>query len=172
MSLQIDQEFAAAAKQRKKTAAAAAGYLLLSACLKGGTASDGFFWGSLALAAYSDQLTKEVRDFCYLPAVISSFAGAVQAGAAENIPDAVLFAFLQWLLFRRFYGESDCLAFSVCALYMAGNQRGFLDYLVLMAAAFLLLAAVQGARRNINKKGNLKQPVALIPYIAAAMLII
>lgn len=168
LNQKVDKDFAAAAKQNKKATAAATGYLLLAICLKNGEAATGFFWGSLALAAYSDQLTKEVRDFCYLPAVF-----CLIRIIPMNIPDMIIFVLIQWFLFRRFYGEADCLVFCMCAIYMAGeNNTRLLDYIILLAVTFLFLTVVQGAKRNINRKGNLKQPVALIPYIAAAMLVL
>jgi hypothetical protein len=37
-----------------------------------------------------------------------------------------------------------------------------------MAFAFGALAALQLLRRNIDKRGNLKQPVAFLPYISAS----
>lgn len=85
-------------------------------------------------------------------------------GAAEL---AVFFA-LQLLWFARMYGRADCYAFCVCALAQAGLGMGLLAYLSHMAAAFLMLALIQGRKGNLGRGGNLKRPVPFVPYITAA----
>ena len=42
---------------------------------------------------------------------------------------------------------------------------GFAGFLLHMLVSFSLLAAVQGPKGNISRKGSLKQPVPFIPYI-------
>lgn len=82
----------------------------------------------------------------------------------------ILFALLQYLLFMRLYGEGDVMAFQICALYLVGEGGNLMTMLLHMALAFGLLGAVQLARGNINKKGNLKTPVPFLPYIACSIL--
>lgn len=130
-----------------------------------------FFWSSIALAAYCDYCTHYIPDLVYFPAIIAGvikFMGCITVGAVIEL---LIFCLLQLILFRRFYGESDCIAFSVCALYISASGKGLSEHIYLMAVTYILLAVVQGVRRNINRRGNLKEPVALLPYIAAAMLL-
>lgn len=75
---------------------------------------------------------------------------------------------LQFGVFARMYGRADCYAFCVCAIAEASLGMDFSDYLVLMLLALCLLFPVQLLRGNIAKNGNLKQPVAFLPYISAA----
>lgn len=75
---------------------------------------------------------------------------------------------LQFMLFARMYGKADCYAFCVCAIAGASLGMGFPDYLWQMLLALCLLFPVQLLRRNIGKSGNLKQPVAFLPYITLA----
>lgn len=135
----------------------------------------GIFWGSLATAAYSDLCTCKVYDFVYFPAIVSSairFLSLMgQQFSMAILLDTVLFIVLQLFLFRRFYGDSDVLAYITCSLSIAADGRGMFDSLVLMAVTFMMLAIIQAAKKNVNRKGNLKIPVALIPYIAIAMLL-
>lgn len=39
---------------------------------------------------------------------------------------------------------------------------------MLALTAFGALAAVQVIRRNVNERGNLREPVAFVPYVAFA----
>lgn len=139
---------------RPLPAAARALYGLLGACL--------------ATAAITDHQTKKVHDF--LP--FTAFAGGLLMfpvlrpgpGAAGTLAG---FLAMQFLLFRRMYGLADCFVFSACAAYLAAAGRDMTACLAFMGAVFLALAAVQALRRNINTRGNLKEPVALVPYISA-----
>ncbi len=84
----------------------------------------------------------------------------------------LVFAFVQYVLFRKMYGSADVTAFLICALYLAGRNKNIEDYLFHMAACYLLLAVVQGARGNITRKGQLEKPVPLYPYISTSFLLI
>lgn len=83
----------------------------------------------------------------------------------ENLPELVLFGILQEFFFCRFYGRADSHAFVVCALMQSGMGMGLREYLIHMLLAFGGLGMVQLFRKNINGKGNLKKPVAFLPYI-------
>lgn len=82
----------------------------------------------------------------------------------------VVFTLIQYFLFLKMYGGADGMAFLICALYLASLGKGLESYLFHMALCYLLLAVVQGLRKNINKQGNLKEPVALLPYIGSGLL--
>lgn len=88
--------------------------------------------------------------------------GMVKGGMEGEL---LIFILLQELFFCRLYGRADCHAFSVCAFLENVMGMGMQMYLLHMLFAFLLLALVQGVGGNIGTNGNLKQPVAFLPYI-------
>lgn len=79
--------------------------------------------------------------------------------------DLVFFALVQFFLFSRLYGRADCHAFQVCSMILAAYGGGVKSYLLHMLFTILALGLVQLCKKNINKKGDLKEPVALIPYM-------
>ncbi len=80
----------------------------------------------------------------------------------------LIFVLLQYILFMRMYGKADGMAFCICALYWLGLGYDMEMYLYHMGFSMVLLAIVQAFRGNISKKGNLKKPIAMYPYISAA----
>lgn len=84
----------------------------------------------------------------------------------------ICFLFLQRFLFDRFYGRADVYAFCACGLLESVFGIGLLGYLLHMAGAFLLLAVVQGVKRNIGTNGNLKRAVPFLPYIVFSFWIV
>jgi hypothetical protein len=134
------------------------------------------FYGILAAylitAAIIDKEIQMVHDFLHIVAIVPGVILLCRQPFEKiGILELLLFVLLQILLFRRMYGTADCLVFSTCALYMTALGHGMLTYLMHMAATFSLLVIVQAYHHNINKKGNLNKPVALVPYIAATVLI-
>lgn len=85
-----------------------------------------------------------------------------------TLPEMLFFGLLQEFLFCRWYGRADCHAFVICALVSWGNGMGLKDWLIQMLIAFGILAIVQFSRQNINRKGNLKEPVAFLPFITVS----
>jgi hypothetical protein len=77
-----------------------------------------------------------------------------------------IFVALQYGIFGRFYGRADCHAFCVCALMMTVLRFRFQDYVMHMAIVFAGLTMLQLFRGNVCRNGRLKEPVALVPYIA------
>lgn len=127
----------------------------------------------LILCAVLDQQTKNVYDFLHIVAGLAGIAFFIlQQPEKAIIEGLVVFIILQLLLFRHFYGLADCFVFIICAIYLAARGNDLLIYLLHMGATYLLLIIVQAFQHNINKKGNLKQPVALIPYIVATVWIL
>lgn len=121
----------------------------------------------LLVSSITDIQTCKVHDFLHF---IGAVAGLWALWAAQpdmgRIVPWFLFWVMQKLLFMRMYGKADGMAFLVCALFESCYGEGMITYLLHMGAAYLVLAVVQMLCRNINKKGNLKQPVAFLPYIA------
>lgn len=83
-------------------------------------------------------------------------------GFAEEI---VPYWCLQFLIFSKMYGRADCHAFVCCAVALSSFGGGMREYLVHMLCSVILLGIVQAVRKNINRQGNLYEPVAFIPYI-------
>lgn len=128
----------------------------------------GVFVAYLITAAITDYQTQLVHDFLH---IVGAVAGIIlliiQQPEWHVVKGLLLFVGIQLFLFRRMYGTADCFTFIVCAIFIAcSNHGGLLTYLWHMGATLILLGLIQGFRRNINKKGNLKIPVALVPYIA------
>lgn len=153
--------------------AVGAGYIT---CLYGGQ-PPGAWLGYLALAVYltvcsvTDIQTCRVYDLLQIPAaVIGAWLCLARPVTTESGAGLMAFALLQYLLFMRMYGEGDVMAFQICALYLAAAGGDLLTMLLHMALAFGLLGAVQLARDNIDRKGDLIKPVPLLPYIACSIL--
>jgi Flp pilus assembly protein protease CpaA len=125
---------------------------------------------SLLFACATDLKTCEVYNVTWW------ISGAAAAGlwliygmpTWQICAELTFFCLLQCFFFSRMYGRADCYAFCVCAASCAPLGFGCFEYLVHMAFAFGALAALQLLRRNIDKRGNLKQPVAFLPYISAS----
>ncbi len=83
----------------------------------------------------------------------------------QRLLSLLFYIVLQEVIFCNAYGRADCHAFVVCALVGSAFGMNFLGYLIHMILAFSGLAITQAFRHNINQKGNLKQPVAFLPYI-------
>ncbi len=86
-----------------------------------------------------------------------------------DILEVIIFCLLQEILFGRVYGRADCHAFCAGALLLWNFEGRMSSFLIHMVVSFLLLAIVQAFRKNINNKGNLKQPVAFVPYIVCSL---
>jgi len=134
--------------------------------------------GCLLLACVTDLVTCQVYNFTWWPGLASSlvllwYAWFVSGTASlETVKSFLFFLTLQLMLFCRVYGRADCYAFCVCAA--AEASRGFqaAGYLVHMLVAYALLFLVQTVRGNINRKGNLKEPVPFLPYITISFWIV
>ena len=123
----------------------------------------------LLVASLQDSQTFEVYDFLHVLALPTGMIFIMAAPSGEKVMSLVLYLVIQLGIFMKMYGAGDGLAFLVCAVYESRFGKGLSTYLLHMAAVFVVLLVVQGARRNINKTGNLKKPVALVPYIAATV---
>lgn len=135
------------------------------------------FGGSLLLACVTDSLLCQVYNFTWWIALAAVLAllwcrrGAFLEGGSICLDVSgglFLFVGLQLLLRGRIYGCADSYAFCVCALAGAALRISAAGFLTHMLLAYLLLFVVQMSRRNINRIGNLKEPVPFLPYITAA----
>lgn len=129
------------------------------------------FWASMSLCAWCDYMTTEVYDFLYLPALLSGSMLLYICDTGHILPDVVVFVVIHILLFRKLFGASDCIAFCICALYMAGFGKRIEAYIWLMLYVHLIFMVVQLLTGNISRKFRLKKSKPLIPYIAITILL-
>jgi hypothetical protein len=125
----------------------------------------------LLWACATDKKSFEVYNLVWAISAPAAFLllvtyGRLNAGTCLSL---AVFGLLQLLLFSKMYGKADCYAFCVCSMALAAEGFGFEMYVVHMAAAFTLLAALQLLRGNVNRRGNLKEPVAFLPYITVSL---
>lgn len=128
--------------------------------------------GCLLLACITDCATCQVYRFVWWisggAALLLLNTGGLPDG--ERLWGLLLFCLLQLIFFSHMYGKGDCHAFCVCAAVEAAAGMGFAGFLIHMLSSFALLAVVQGAKGNINRRGNLKHPVPFLPYITFSFL--
>lgn len=137
------------------------------------------FWASLSGAAYSDGLTKEIYDCVYYPGILGSALMLwISSPGKAVLVDLGIFLVLQFALFRLMYGMSDCIAFSMCALFLAVHGCGLLEMMAVMLLTLVLFVVWHFLSKNVHlsrssiREGTfmkLKEPDAMIPYIYGAM---
>ncbi len=130
----------------------------------------GFAGGGLIFACLTDVRSGMVYDFVWW-LVLGTAVFLLCHRPEEWRPvwgQLAVFLILQRFWFVRFYGRADVYAFCACGVIESAFGMGLREYLIQMAEAFFLLAAVQGARRNIGPDGNLKRPVPFLPYIVCS----
>lgn len=131
--------------------------------------------GCLLLACVTDVVMYQVYDFVWW---LSGAASAILLWKRLWVTDdirsglGVLFGLttfwlVQLLVFGRLYGKADSYAFCVCAAAEAGLGMGPELIVTHMVFAFGMLVPVQFICKNITLRGNLKKPVAFVPYITA-----
>ncbi|MCM1542038.1 MAG: hypothetical protein NC121_12370 [Blautia sp.] len=135
----------------------------------------GILWCSLLYGCITDLKSQKVYNFTWWFGGLAA-GGLLWKSLWGGLPVTALwhltvYAALQLGLFAHMYGKADCYAFCVCAMAEASLGMGFSDYLVLMLLALCLLFPVQLLQCNIAKNGNLKRPVAFLPYITAAFML-
>ncbi len=127
----------------------------------------------LTSCAVMDMQIQKVYDFLHYIGLISVGVLAIKAQPDFAIGwELILFALIQWLIFSGMYGDADVAMYMVCAAFLATEGKGLEEYLLHMLVTFALLGIVQGVKGNISRQGNLKRPVALIPYIVIGFLVI
>ena len=114
----------------------------------------------------TDIMTYQVYDlFQYLGVAVAGYLllhGEISVWIGVSI---ILFAGLQYLVFRKLYGEADAMSFLVAALAEGALGYDMQMYLLHMIFAYLLLSLTQIVKGNIGTGGKLKVPVPFLPYI-------
>lgn len=136
------------------------------------------FAAALSHAAAMDRKYQRVRRGIWLwagAAAVFLFAVRADERLGEYlgaIPGILCFILLQFLVFAKLYGLADCFAFSCCGILIGAFGGGLRECLFHMLLSTGFLGAVQFCRGNVNRSGNLREPKAFIPYIAAALPVI
>lgn len=127
----------------------------------------------LIICSVMDVILKMICDFFhYIGIVGGGIYLLYQQPAQEAAETLLVFVGIQWIVFWKMYGPADVAAYIVCAMYLIAERGSLLDCLMHMMVTFVLLGLVQGCKINISVKGNLKNPVALLPYISIAFFLI
>lgn len=136
------------------------------------------FAAALGYAAAMDGRYQKVRRGIWLWAGIAAlllFCYRMIGGQGDFLgifKEILIFILLQFLFFSKMYGRADCFAFSCCAIFLGAFGGGIKEYLLHMLLSIGLLGMVQVFRGNVDRRGNLREPRAFIPYISAALLFI
>lgn len=109
------------------------------------------------------------QGFCGFP---SALLENLLSFLLPKLASVVIFGILQEKLFCRMYGKADCHAFVVCAMAECAIGLGMKGYLIHMLIAIILLAVMQGIKRNVGRNGNLKKGVPFLPYITISFWIV
>ncbi len=114
----------------------------------------------------TDIMTCQVYDlFQYLGIASAGYLLLRSEASVWTGMSICLFAVLQYLIFMKFYGAADGMAFLVAALAEAALGYDMQMYLLHMIFAYLLLSLTQIVKGNIGTGGRLKVPVPFLPYI-------
>lgn len=162
------------------TGAAAEAGCIAKLCTERYSVGEGLMWGvlggSLLLACVTDRLIGQVYNFTwwiFLAAIALLWCFGRDPLQGSNplcgtLGWVMVYLGLQLLLAGRIYGRADSYAFCVCALAQVLLGIPAAGFLAHMSIAYVLLFVVQLARRNIDRRGNLRKPVPFLPYITAA----
>lgn len=131
--------------------------------------------GCMLLACVTDVVMYQVYDFVWwLSGAVSAMLLWARLWVTNDIWNGLEILFglttfwlVQLWVFGRLYGKADCYAFCVCAAVETGLGMGLELIVSHMVFSFGILVLIQFICKNITLQGNLKKPVAFIPYITA-----
>lgn len=124
-------------------------------------------------AAVMDYKTKKVYDLFWIAIIVlGAILFLINGSFSIRIFISLLiYCAIQELLMGKVYGRADSHAFCAMAYVMAAFSCELETYVCHMLICAVLLTLVQGVKKNINCKGKLNEPVAMIPYIVASLII-
>lgn len=168
-------------KMNGKMLAVSAAYILLAAGAVSRygreSAAEGallcFLFAYLAAASYSDVCTKHVYRFLYIPPALAGCAFiALQGLDIERIVPVVIYIFLLAVLFDRYFGRADTIAFMITSCFF--THRNGIDILMsgFLHMLFSIVLVIIIKHKKINFKDGSIEPTAFMPYIAVAALVL
>ncbi len=134
-----------------------------------------FSWQSKAaiacvyICAMTDLKTGFVYDVVVLIGALALGWNFLLGTDAACYKEFICFSFLQYLLFRKMYGEGDVMIFIVVGGILCILGKGIFEDLLLMLLTIFLVGIHQGIKGNIKQNGNLERPVPMVPYIGIAL---
>lgn len=160
--------------------AASAVFILASAGVAGSVRDIGreillcFFFAYLVTASYCDYCTQLVYQFLYIPAFTAGIGYTILARPPlESLFSIGIFYMLNILLFKRYFGRADSVAFMISVLFFTHNQ-GMVSMLLWglfhMLLALGLVFVVK--HKKIDFKRGCIEPTAFMPYISVAALVL
>ena len=132
---------------------------------------EAIFFANTIVMVEMDMKYQEVYDLFHFINLASMILFIGYVGFPSNYIPFLFFAALQLGIFQFMYGQADAFLFCECAALLMLHNAEIEDYMWHMGIMLIFLAVVQGIKKNNNKRGNLKHPVAMTPYIAASFLI-
>lgn len=132
---------------------------------------EAIFFANTIIMVEMDIKYQEVYDLFHFINLASMVLFVGYVGFPKNYISFLFFAALQLGIFQFMYGQADAFLFCECAAFLMLHNAEIEDYMWHMGIMLVILTVVQGVKKNINKRGNLKHPVAMTPYILSSFLI-
>ena len=132
---------------------------------------EAIFFANTIVMVEMDIKYQEVYDLFHFINLASMVLFVGYVGFPKNYISFLFFAALQLGIFQFMYGQADAFLFCECATFLMLHNAEIEDYMWHMGIMLVILTVVQGVKKNINKRGNLKHPVAMTPYILSSFLI-
>lgn len=126
----------------------------------------------LVLSCFAAAAVMDLQEQCvyrYIWYLAAGFLVPILYRREIQVWSLIGYALLQETLFSCFYGRADCHGFVAAGLFLYSVGGNFQSCIIHMGITFLEVFVVQLCKGNINARGNLKQPVALIPYLVTAL---
>ena len=126
----------------------------------------------LVVCTVTDVLMCQVYDGMQYLGVLGGCIWALMNETQNGIGfSLIMFVGMQYFILMKKYGKADGMGYCICALFLAGKNIDIEGYLYHMVISFSLLAVVQLLGNNVTRKGDLKRPVALYPYISIGFMV-
>ena len=132
---------------------------------------EAIFFANTIIMVEMDIKYQEVYDLFHFINLASMVLFVGYVGFPKNYISFLFFAALQLGIFQFMYGQADAFLFCECAAFLMLHNAEIEDYMWHMGIMLVILTVVQGVKKNINTRGNLKHPVAMTPYILSSFLI-
>jgi len=131
------------------------------------------FWGLLLVASIMDTREKCVYRMIWVLSCSMVIPMLILAEPSlDGILSILFWCILEEGLFCGLYGRADSHCFVVSGMYLAcfcNGENYLFAFVCHKLIAFLLLALVSTVEGNIMPTGNLRSPVAFIPYVVLAL---
>ena len=132
----------------------------------------GILAGCLLMACHTDCQNCMIYQYVWWTGGVAGAILILMTCFLPKLLPVLIFGILQEKIFCRMYGKADCHAIAVCAMAECAMGLSMKGYLIHMLLAIILLAVIQGIKRNVGRNGNLKKGVPFLPYITISFWIV